>query len=292
MSGPPEGLPAQGEWLEACRRAARGVELVLTSYPDTAQRSQTTGRGEGGDLALVIDRAAEDAVFQELDALGVGLTAISEERGQVTVGTGGPTRVVIDPIDGSLNAKRRFPVFALSIAVADGPSMGDVFFGYVFDLGTGEEWWAARHEGAFLDGTRLAGSDPGPDGSLEVLGLEASHPRRVAAAAQFLADSGAHRVRALGSIALSLCWVAAGRLDAMLSLGPSRSVDAAAAQLIVREAGREVAFIDAGNDLGGVSLGLDMRSRVLAAGAASATMLQERIRAAGAGESTQAWPSD
>ena len=87
--------------------------------------------------------------------------------------------------------------------------------------------------------------------------------RRAATAAETLAATGAHRLRMIGSIALSLCYVGAMRFDAMLSLRPCRSVDAAAAQLVVREAGGVVAFPDAG-DLA-APLDLDMRSRVLAA---------------------------
>ena len=41
-----------------------------------------------------------------------------------------------------MNAKRGIPFFSLSIAVADGTAMGDVFFGYVYDFGSGEEWTA------------------------------------------------------------------------------------------------------------------------------------------------------
>jgi len=62
---------------------------------------------------------------------------------------------VIDPIDGSLNAKRGLRHHALSIAVADGPTMADVRFGYVFDFGPEEEWWASSGSGAFLDGERI-----------------------------------------------------------------------------------------------------------------------------------------
>jgi myo-inositol-1(or 4)-monophosphatase len=69
----------------------------------------------------------------------------------------------------------------------------------------------------------------------------------------------------IGSIALSLCFVASARFDGMLCLRPSRSVDAAAGQLIVREAGGAVSFPDAGGDDPlGAGLDLDMRSRVFA----------------------------
>ena len=95
--------------------------------------------------------------------------------------------------------------------------------------------------------------------------MESARPDLVAAAAPALAASGADRLRMPGSIALALCWVAAGRLDAMLSLRAARSVDAAAAQLVAREAGAAVAFPDAGPDPLGAGLDLGMRSRCLAA---------------------------
>ena len=90
-----------------------------------------TGRGEGGDMALVIDRAAEDAIFAELEALGVPLTAVSEERGEVAIAGGGPVRVVIDPVDGSLNAKRGAAVRVRLDRGGVGPRMADVEVGYV-----------------------------------------------------------------------------------------------------------------------------------------------------------------
>ena len=264
---------AATDWLAVCRRALAGVRAALEPYPRTADRATTTGRGEGGDLALVIDRAAEDAVFAELGATGVGMTVVSEERGRVELGGGGPLHVVVDPIDGSLNAKRRLPLHCVSIAVADGPSMDDVVFGYVAGLEHGTEWWSTRGEGAFQDGERLAVAD----GGFEVLGIESAHPRAVANAAEALAETGADRLRAIGAIAISLCFVAAGRMDAMISLRTCRSVDAAAGQLIVREAGGAVLFPEAGDgDLGRVGLGLEMRSRVLAA--ADAGSLQRLAR--------------
>ena len=252
------------EWLALCRRAADGAEAAIARYPRTEDRAQKTGRGEGGDMALIIDRAAEDAIFKELEERGEPLTAVSEERGRVAIHGGGSTQVVIDPIDGSLNAKRGMPLYCMSIAVADGLTMGDVKYAYVKDFGCGEEWWAARGEGAFLDGEALPPlRETGM--RVEVLGIESGDPRRIARHATALAATTAHRLRLIGSIALGLCWVAGGRFDALLSLRSVRSVDAAAGQLIVREAGGNVVFPDTqGGDLS-APLDLDMRSTVVAA---------------------------
>lgn len=263
MSTSGDPASALGEdWLGVCARAAAAVRRALSGYRTIAERAQETGRGEGGDVALVIDRVAEDAIFEELESLGVGLSAVSEERGSVEVNGGGPVRVVIDPVDGSLNAKRGLPFHCVSIAVARADSMRDVEFGYVHDLPSGDDWWARRGGGAFLNGDRLPMLSPG---KLEVLGLESGHPRLVAQVADALVATGARRIRCLGAIALTLCNVAAGRLDGMVSLAPCRSVDAAAGQLIVREVGGAVAFPDAAADMISMPLGLEIRSRVGAA---------------------------
>jgi myo-inositol-1(or 4)-monophosphatase len=259
-------LPDSTDWLGFCRRAAGAARDAVHAYANTAERGVETGRGEGGDTAYVIDRAAEDAIFAEIDRLGVPLTAVSEERGEVEIAGGSELRIVVDPVDGSLNAKRGLPFACVSIAVASGPRMGDVEVGWVAELDPrisvgdeprpGRDWWAVKGEGAFRDGEPLPPLRPG---QLEVLGLETARPELVAAAAPAIERVQARRIRALGSVAMTLCLVAAGQLDGMLSLRPIRSVDAAAAQLLVREAGGAVAF-PAADDLS-----LEMRSPVLAA---------------------------
>jgi myo-inositol-1(or 4)-monophosphatase len=261
--------PGADDWLAACRRAVDKVRDMLDDRPTIAERVKETGtRGEGGDQTLLIDEAAEDVVFAELQALhdaGARFTAVSEERGLVDFGSP-DVRVVIDPIDGSVNAKRGLPHFALSVAVAEGPTMADVVFGFVRDFGPEEEWVARLGQGAQLDGLTL---DRGleerrtRDGKLEVLGVESADPRWIVESAAELAEA-AHRLRAIGAIAVSLCQVAAARFDAMASLKRCRAVDAAAAQLIVREAGGRVAFI-AYDDPLAAPLDLEPRSPVIAA---------------------------
>lgn len=235
------------DWLGACRRAVTGLRQVLAEAPSTKQRAVETGtRGSGGDHTLVIDRRAETVVLAELDALrarGHRFVAISEECGEIDYGDPG-VRVIIDPIDGSLNAKRGVSHHALSVAVADGDTMADVAFAFVYDFGPSEEWCARRGQGAWLDGELL---DPAlaerrdRDGRIEVLGIEAADPRWVAASIDSMVDC-AHRLRALGTIACSLCQVAGARFDGMVTLRRSRGVDCAAGQLIVREAGGLVSF--------------------------------------------------
>lgn len=226
-------------------------------------RTVYEGVGEGGDRSLAIDRRCEDAVLAELESLaaqGASFVAISEERGEVSFGSGGPARVVIDPIDGSLNARRTIPSHSLSVAVASGPSMADVELGYVYDFGAGEELLAHRGEGATLDGGPIAVAADA--GRLEILGLEGAEPEPALPVLEALAGD-VYRLRVVGSIAISACYVAAGRFDAMLGLRPCRSVDAAAAQLIVREAGGAVAFGDLPLDR--TPLDLDARYPIAAA---------------------------
>ena len=251
------------DWLTVCRRAVDGVRAEMARYPEPADRAVPTGRGEGGDIALVIDRAAEDAIFRELEALDLPMTVISEERGHVDLNGGGQTRVVVDPIDGSRNAKRGIPAYSVSIAIADGPAIGDVKFAFVHDLALDEDWHAAPGEGAHLNGERLKPLPP--DAELEILALEIIHPELVVKSADAIAATGAQRLRALGSFALALCWVGAGRYDALATLSTSRSVDFAAGQLIVSEAGGVVAMPDAGGEVATTSLDLATRTRVLAA---------------------------
>ncbi|WP_205696412.1 inositol monophosphatase family protein [Conexibacter sp. SYSU D00693] len=237
------------DWLAACRAAGEGLKEVMRQHPTTGDRLVETGEtGGGGDRTLVIDQLAEDHVFSELERLhdaGARFTAVSEERGRVDFGDDG-VLVVVDPIDGSMNAKRGLTHHALSIAVADGPTMADVAFAYVLDLGPEEEWTARRGAGAFLDGVRL---HPPPErrneeGKLELVAVESADPRWLARSSEGL-QQATHRLRAIGAMAISLSQVAATRVDGMCSLWRCRAVDVAAAQLVVRESGGCVQFVGA-----------------------------------------------
>jgi myo-inositol-1(or 4)-monophosphatase len=253
------------DWLYVCREAADAVRTVVADLPTRADREPSSRVGEGGDETTAIDEAAERAVVGGLQALhadGVDFTLVSEELGERRFGH--PTDglvIVVDPIDVSTNAKRGIPFFSLSIAVAEGPAMRDVVFGFVADLGTGEEWIARRGEGAFLDGRGLEG--PGPKDEIEILSIEATTTAEIASCAEAM-EGFALRLRVMGSLALSLCHLAAARVDAVCSLKPIRSVDIAAAQLLCRERGLALTLPDAPT-LEDHPLDLVGRSRIAAA---------------------------
>jgi len=246
------------DWLALCRAAVEDVRGVLTDLPLRSDREPVVGSGMGGDETTAIDAAAERVILARFEGLD-GLTIVSEEVGVIGAGE---TFVVIDPIDGSLNAKRGIGFFALSIAVASGPTMADVEFGFVHDFGTGEEWTATRGEGARLDGTPLAGELPKEQ--IEILAFEATRTVSVAEQAAAVVDL-AYRLRIMGSLALSLCHLAAGRIDAVCSLKPARAVDIAAAQLLVLERGLAIDLPDA-PPFAAAPLDVEGRSRVVAAG--------------------------
>jgi myo-inositol-1(or 4)-monophosphatase len=252
------------DWIAFARGCVADIDVALAELTTRVEREPVLGAGHGGDDTTAIDAAAESAVVTRLEALGADLVLVSEELGERTFGAGGRLRVVVDPIDGSVNCKRGIPFFSFSLAVADGDTMGDVTVGYVFDFGTREEWVATRGGGVLLDGAALTA--PGPKEPIEILSLEGTTTDAIAEWAPPM-QGVAERLRVMGSLALSLCHLAAGRVDAVCSLKPARSIDIAAAQLLVRERGCVVELFE-DPPFGSAPLDLGQRSRLVAAASA------------------------
>jgi myo-inositol-1(or 4)-monophosphatase len=119
-----------------------------------------------------------------------------------------------------------------------------------------------KGRGAFLNNKPL-GPDL-PKDKIELLAFEATLTSLVAERAEAMVGL-AHRLRIMGSLALSLCHLAAGRVDAVCSLKGARSVDIAAGQLLVRERGLAIELFES-PPFGAAPLDLESRSRLAAAG--------------------------
>jgi myo-inositol-1(or 4)-monophosphatase len=213
----------------------------------TDEGREDIGRGAGGDRTVELDRRAEAEAVAELSALagrGERFSLLSEEAGLVDMGADFP-RVLLDPVDGSRNAKRGLPIVGTMMALLETPELRGVRAGFVLNTTSGERWHAIRGEGAFHDGRPIKPVLYGRPGTIEILGLETSaRSLRVASA---LVER-ASRLRTLGSAAIALAHTATGGIDVYCTPTPHRLFDMAAGLLMIGEV-RGVA-----TDLGGGSL--------------------------------------
>ena len=219
--------------------------------------------GAGGDTTIEIDRAAEAVVFSELAGLvsrGEKFSVLSEEAGRRNFGADYPL-VLVDPVDGSLNAKQGVPLFGLMLAVLDGPTVADTYAGMVLNLNTAEEWRAIRKKGAWRAGKPLTAMKRADSLRIELLGLE-STPRALKVARPLV--ERANKIRILGSMALSIALTSAGAFDAFCAPIPVRVFDMAASLLLLAETGGVATTIQ-GEPLARMRCDLDSRSTLLCA---------------------------
>ena len=229
----------------------------------TEQGREAIKVGAGGDTTVGVDRAAEAVVFAELATLverGETFSVLSEEAGHRRFGSDYPL-LLVDPVDGSLNAKQGVPLYGLMLAVLDGPAVDDVLAGLVLNLATGEEWTAIRGQGARHDTDRLTVLRREQAGRFELLGLE-STPRALKLAQPIVERSD--KIRILGSMAISIALTAGGAFDAFCAPLPVRVFDMAASLLVIGESGGVATDLD-GRPLGTLTCDLKTRATLLCA---------------------------
>ena len=237
-------------------------ETVVPLAGTESGRAQLT-IGAGGDRTMELDRAAEADVFAELDALaarGEHFSVLSEEAGIRRLGADYPL-VLVDPVDGSLNAKQGVPFFAVMLAVLDGPNIGDTVAGCVVNLINGGAWTAIRKQGAWRDGAPIKPLARQDRARLELVALE-STPSSLAKAQGLVQRSG--KIRILGSMALAIAHTAAGSFDAFCAPVPMRVFDMAASLLILAESGGVATDMN-GNSLNTLAGDLESRTSLVCA---------------------------
>ena len=235
-------------------------QTVLPLSGTEAGRAQLSV-GAGGDTTMELDRAAEEVVFRELAGQakrGERFSVLSEEVGHRSFGAEFPL-VLVDPVDGSLNAKHGVPVFGLMLSVLDGPLVGDAMAGLVLNLNTGEEWTAVRGQGARRQGQPLTAMRRGLPDRIELLGLESS-PRNLELARPLI--ERAAKIRILGSMAISIALTGAGAVDVFCAPLPVRVFDMSASLLLLAESGGVATTIE-GEPIGNLRCDLETRSTVL-----------------------------
>jgi myo-inositol-1(or 4)-monophosphatase len=218
----------------ACRLAVEAGDAALAGRRTASLPALTPGtKSTATDLVTAYDKAAEALIVAGITATRPADGIVGEE-GTNRDGTSGVSWF-IDPIDGTTNFVYDLPMWSTSVAAGDADGM---LVGAVYLPALGELFAATRGGGATLDGRPIHCSDRA-DLALALVatgfGYEPARRRRQGAIVADLIGS-VRDIRRLGSAAIDLCYVAAGRYDAYFETGLN-AWDAAAGELIAREAG-------------------------------------------------------
>jgi myo-inositol-1(or 4)-monophosphatase len=237
-----------------------GARLIkeISSHMEVLSDHASLGKGASGDTTHPVDKLAEDIVCEELERLGEPVTLISEECGTREIKGGGP-RLLVDPIDGSRNAVSGIPLFSTSIALVNGDTVGQTKIGYVVNLVSGDEFWAIKGQGSFLNGSHIRTQQ---DAVFRVIAYEAQTPKTDIPVIMPLI-SVFHRARCFGSTALDLAFLAQGAVSVFVVPSQSRSFDFAAGYLLIKEAGGIVTGLD-GKEIDGVEVSVNRSTPLLA----------------------------
>src|SRR4030043_1877592 len=234
---------------------------LLEEIPLIKKGAKTAiGVGASGDKTYPIDKIAEDIIISGLDESREAMTIVSEELGIKDIKSGGK-KILIDPIDGSRNAVSGIPFYCTSIAVVDGNTVRDIELSYIVNLINGDEFWAERGKGAFLNGERI---NTQTDDEFYLIAYEAQTPHEdILRIIPLLAES--RKTRCLGATALDLAFLAYGAISVFANPSPSRGFDFAGGWLLIKEAGGIFTDIK-GNPIEAVEVSLKKNTSLLASG--------------------------
>lgn len=246
------------------RSIAAEIQAAIHPLSGSSRGRQVTGVGAGGDHTVYVDSLAEEIAIRHLELAyrsGLRFRLVSEELGDRDFG--GKEVILLDPVDGSLNAKNGIPYYCVILAAAEADRIGDVTLGFVSNLVNGDEFYALRGGGAFRAGAPLeASAAQTTDGRFDLIQIDAPSPQSALEVARPLI-SNADRLRILGSAGLNLCYTATGAIALQIAPVPVRAFDLAGPLLILAESGGVATDFD-GAPLNAVSTSLDSRTTVLA----------------------------
>ncbi|MBS0283546.1 MAG: inositol monophosphatase [Proteobacteria bacterium] len=232
-------MPSHSGLFTVIERAARKAAPRLRRDFNEVQQLQVSRKGPA-DFVSMADKRAEQTLYEELSKARPDWGFVMEERGEIA-GDPAKPRFIVDPLDGTSNFLHGIPHFAISIAVEEPLANGkrEVTTALVYQPLTDESFWAEKGRGAWVQSERLrVSARRDPSEALVATGIPflghgdfVQWTRIFGAIAPQVAG-----IRRLGSAALDLAWVAAGRFDAYWE-SDLNIWDVAAGMLLVKEAG-------------------------------------------------------
>ena len=228
-------------------KAARAAGKIILQSMDRLDRLVVEEKGKN-DFVTEIDRQVEQEIVYQISKAFPEHAILGEEGGFSAGDENSEFQWVIDPLDGTTNFVRGIPHFAVSIACKHN---GRLEHGVIYDPVRQEEFTATRGKGAQLNGNRMRVSKRG-DLSEAVLATgipyRGRHEKQLPAYMETLEKLAGQSagVRRMGSAALDLAYVAAGRYEAFWETGLGEW-DIAAGALMIQEAGGLVSDMKGGS---------------------------------------------
>lgn len=237
---PRDGSPSQE--LRVCVQAAwKAGQLLKGGFGTDYAIAQKTAKN---DLVTAYDHASEELITSFLRTRFPSFSFLCEERGH-DARPDTDYCWIVDPLDGTVNFAHNIPVFCVSIALA---KKEKILCGVIYQPNTEELFIAETGLGAYLNGKRLRVSNADKLDSAFVstsLSFNLHKDPSVSIAKLGEMANFGFPLRAIGSTALNMAYIAAGRFDAYWSLSGSVSAwDVAAGKLMIEEAGGRVSQCD------------------------------------------------
>jgi myo-inositol-1(or 4)-monophosphatase len=223
--------------IAAVRKAARSLQR---DYGELANLQ--VSQKAPGDYVTAADKKCDRILREELSKARPDYTFLTEESGTIK-GTDPDHRFIIDPIDGTTNFMHAVPVFAITVALE---RKGEIVAGVTYNPITDEMFTAEKGDGAYLNNKRLRVAAR-TDIHNSLVAYEIPHRGGkdipLSRAEIGVLQGKVIGIRGMGSVALGLGYLAAGRVDALVCRNIN-AWDIAAGVLLVREAGGFVADCD------------------------------------------------
>jgi myo-inositol-1(or 4)-monophosphatase len=230
-------------YRSTCETAAKAAGKLLIQMQNSVNMREKGPK----DLVSEADEAAQELIRSQLNTAFPHHGFLGEEdppevRAKIT--SENRPYWVVDPLDGTTNYLHKMPAYSVSIALVEA---GEVVCGTVYDPVLDEFFWAEKGAGASMNGVPIRASDCQKASQALVAASFAPQVTRDSPELKRFVEATLHcqGVRRLGSAALNLSYVAAGRLDAYWATSV-KLWDVAAGMLLVQEAGGFLTGIDGG----------------------------------------------
>ena len=224
------------EVIEVLRQVSKQVYDNVKNLSGTKDAAGDFGRGAGGDISQNIDIIAEKTVLDYLKQINFNCVVLGEECGRVEINDNPKGYVIMDAIDGTVNAINGIPFFCCSLAFATDDKLSSITDAVVTNLSNGEQYWASKGKGAFLNETKIHVQNE--ETAYKIVGVNTSgaSPELLKKLQPIFEHHGP--TRHFGANALEMAFLSRGLMSVLIDLRDKiRIQDLAAGYLLIKEAG-------------------------------------------------------